>query len=109
VGRRHAGFEDAENRSCLTPRLALGEALSHAFRFACGATLLIPAVNELALVSDAHELLQVFVGSVGRHAQDNVAQAAEASAFRAGGGDGADDEGAAFLGVQVNRADDRVE
>jgi len=51
----------------------------------------------------------VFVGSVGRYAQDNVAQAAEASAFRAGGGDGADDEGAAFLGVQVNRADDRVE
>jgi hypothetical protein len=34
-----------------------------------------------------------------RYAQDNVAQAPESSAFRAGGGDGPNDEGAAFLGV----------
>ena len=40
------------------------------------------------------------VGSVGdRYAQDNVAQASESSAFRAGGGDGFNDEGAGFRGV----------
>ncbi len=48
----------------------------------------------------------MFVGSVGRYAQNNVAQAPEASAFRAGGGYGRGNEGAALLGVQVDRADD---
>jgi hypothetical protein len=38
----------------------------------------------------------VVVGSVGRYAKDNVAQASESSALRTGGGDGFNDEGAAF-------------
>ena len=104
-GVQAAGIQDAENG----PRLASGLASRLALRFACGSALLVPAVHELALVGDAHELLQVFAGSGGCHAQNNVAKAAEASAFLACGGDSSHDVGAALLGVQVDRADNGVE